>query len=153
MKQILTPETMRLRMADLCARTEQCEYDIRMKLRRAAIAASDADDIIAFLRRERFVDDDRYACAFARDKVRFSAWGPYKVRLALAAKRIPAAVIAKALQSVDQKDYAEALRKTATAKSRSLDLTDRDDRLKLYRHILSRGFESDKAKEAIRALL
>lgn len=137
-----TVEGARLRMADLCARAEHCEYEITEKLRRMQLSSSQIREVLDFLIQERFVDNARYAAAYARDKVRFSAWGRAKIRMYLASKRIPAALIADALNEIDDKDYAEALSRAACFKAKELDLSDYEDRTKLYRHLASRGFES-----------
>lgn len=151
----ITPEAARLRMADLCARSEQCEADIRQKLYRLGLSSGDVQKTIEFLTEEQFIDNARYAQAFARDKCRFSSWGRNKIRMALAAKRISPALILQALDSIEQKDYLEALKRTAVSKARTLDLNGpegRENRVKLFRHILSRGFEADLASKIIKQL-
>lgn len=151
-KRQITPEAMRLRLADLCARSEQCEWDIVIKLKRSGLRPSDCQNIIDFLKRERFIDEERFARAYARDKVKFSGWGPYKVRLGLAAKRISSSAIASAINEVNAKDYQEAAERVAATKAKSLNLNVRDDQLKLYRHLLSRGFSSEITKQVINRL-
>ncbi|MBD5291288.1 MAG: RecX family transcriptional regulator [Bacteroides sp.] len=143
------PEAVMVRLAGLCARSEQCEADIRKKLLAARIQAADAEKIVERLRADGFINDARFAGSYARDKVRFSAWGRNKVRLGLMAKRIPSEIIDEALASVERKDYIEALLRAAAAKARTLDLEDFDDRARLYRHLLSRGFESGLASKAV----
>lgn len=145
-------EKIRLRMADLCARSEQCEYDLRIKLARTRITASECNAIIAFLREGKFIDEQRFAMAFTNDKVRFSAWGRLKIRMALKAKRISDSAIAEAAEAIDADDYTDALMRTARAKASSLDLDDFNDRRRLMRHILSRGFEPSLASKAIKSL-
>lgn len=140
-------------MADLCARSEQCEADIRQKLYRLGLSSADVQSVVEALISGRFIDNARFAKAFARDKCRFSAWGRNKIRLALMARRISSADISEALDAIDPHDYSEALRRTAAAKARGMDLDgpdNRDNRMKLFRHILSRGFESDLASKAVR---
>lgn len=154
-KQPVSVDAARLRMADLCARSEQCEADIRQKLYRLGLTPPQVQQVIESLIEERFIDNARFACSYARDKCRFSAWGNNKIRLGLHAKRIPADLITAALQSIDRSDYLDALKRTALAKARGLDLNGeqgRENRLKLFRHILSRGFESDLASRAVREL-
>lgn len=151
-KRPLTPEAARLRMADLCARSEQCEHDIRTKLIRLGLASSQIEPIIDFLKENRFIDSLRYAASFARDKCRFSSWGKNKIRVALMVKRLPAADIEAGLREIDGKDYLDALRRVTLSKGRQLDLlgeNSREERLKLYRHILSRGFEPALASKAV----
>ena len=121
-----------------------------MKMLRHAMDHADIEKVLELLETESFLDERRYARAFANDKVRFSGWGKFKICEALKAKRLPLPLIEKALEEVGEEDYLEALRKTARSAAKSLDLSLRENRVKLYRHLLSRGFESDIAAEAVR---
>lgn len=155
-KNDISPEAARLRMADLCARSEQCEADIRQKLYRLGLQASQVQEIVEYLTDNKFIDNARYARSFARDKCRFSAWGRNKIRLGLIAKRISSADISAALESIGEADYRAALKRTAEAKAKTLDLTGPqayENQVKLFRHIISRGFESELASKAVKSLL
>jgi len=151
-KKAATPESARLKMADLCARSEHCEYEIREKLRKQMLPPSEVDKIISFLTERRFIDNARFARSFTNDKVRFSGWGRNKIRQALLLKRIPSSLISEALESIDEEEYMAMSCKAASAKARNLDLEDYNERMKLYRHLLSRGFESSAATRAISAI-
>ncbi len=151
-KKTANPDTLRLKMADLCARSEQCEYEIREKLRKQMLPSSEIEKILSFLIKERFIDNSRYAHSFTNDKVRFSGWGRNKIRQALALRRIPSQMISEALSEIDQEEYNSALFKAANAKAKNLDLEEYDDRARLYRHLLSRGYESSLISDAIRCI-
>ena len=142
MKRKPTSDEMLLRMAGLCAGAEQCVSDIRSKILKQGFSVEDAERMITYLRQNRYLDDTRYARAYAVDKVRFSGWGRMKVRLGLRAKGMDEHVISKALEYIPEGDYTEAIKKVLSAKARTLDLADIKDRQKLYRHMASRGFES-----------
>lgn len=152
MKKPVTKEDALIAMAGLCARSEQCESDVYKKLRVKGLGHSEAMAVIDELKNRNFIDDFRYARSFARDKVRFSAWGRMKIRAALAAKRITSSIISQAFEEIDPLDYSNALKRCASLKARTLNLDDYDDRMKLARHILSRGFESALVNEEIRRL-
>lgn len=154
MKTKKTPsaDAMILRLADLCARSEQCEYDLRAKIGREGLGSADADKIIARLRSDRYIDDRRFARAFTNDKLRFSAWGRYKIKLHLALKKIPSDYIDEALAEIPERDYYEAALRTASQKARTLDLTTKDDNAKLFRHLVSRGFETALAIKICKTL-
>lgn len=133
-------------MQALCARREYCIGDIRRKLSlRPEVDAGTAEEIISSLVKDKFVDELRYASAFASEKSSLSGWGPIKIRRALSAKGLTAEVIDAALSEMD-KDKADAkLEKLLSAKWRSL----RDDpqgKLKLLRHALSRGYLYDEVR-------
>ncbi len=148
----LTKDAALLRMADLCARSEHCSSEIREKLRKLMLPASVADEIIDYLEENRYIDNLRFAKAFARDKVRFSGWGRNKIRMALAVKRISSSEVSEALDELDEDEYLLALAKAAEAKARNLDLADYEERAKLYRHLVARGFESNLISKAIRKI-
>jgi len=148
-KRPVTEEQMKLRLASLCARSEQCEYDIAEKLRRSGLDAEACRRIFATLREGRFVDNARFARSFARYKAEYCGWGRQKIIAGLMAKRIPSSLITKALESLDDDIFDAPLMKAARAKARTLDLTQYTDRMKLMRHLLSRGYTSDEARHAL----
>lgn len=145
MKRPVTKEDMLLKMAGLCARSEQCEFDIAKKLYAKQLSHADIEWVLTELRDRKFLDNARYAAAYALDKVRFAVWGRLKIRAGLAAKRITGTMADEALEQIDEDDYEAAIERAAKAKAASLDLSKREDRIKLYRHLLSRGFESSLA--------
>ena len=76
------------RLMRLCAGRECCRSDIRRKL--AALPPAEAEEVLETLCREGYVDDTRYARAFARDKSALQGWGNLKIKLALQRKGIAA---------------------------------------------------------------
>lgn len=145
------PEAALMRMADLCSRSEQCSADIAAKLTRMGLTAAQSAEVMAKLRTGKFLDDARFARAFCSDKVRFSGWGPLKIKAALFLKRIPAETVREAMEAVGPEPFEEAALKAALAKGRRLDLTVREERVKLLRHLASRGFSAEEARKAATA--
>lgn len=142
-------EEMLSRLADLCARSEQCEYDLREKMFRAGLSSYDTDGVIDYLRRYGFIDDARFAGAFCRDKARFSGWGRRKIRVALMQKRLPDDVIEEALGSIDLNEYARKMLGIARLLSRGVDLDDFNSRQKIFLSLSRRGFESSLIGKAL----
>ncbi|MDE6017874.1 MAG: RecX family transcriptional regulator [Muribaculaceae bacterium] len=153
MKRPLTADEMLVRMAGLCAGAEQCSSDIRNRILKKGFSAVQAEQMITYLRQNKYLDDSRFARAYAVDKVRFSGWGRMKIRMGLRAKGMPDRTIAQALEYIPEQDYAEVLEKVLLAKARSLDLGNVKDRQKLYRHLVSRGFESQLIIAAMRRFM
>lgn len=143
MKQPLTPAAAMERLETLCARSEQCEYDLARKLRGWGLAPGVARQIIEELRSRRYVDDSRFARAWCRDRYRFQRWGRLKIRQSLTARHISTDVISSALAEIDEAEYIDAL--TAVVKAKARQLGDEADtyegRTKLLRHAASRGYE------------
>ena len=101
----ITPDNAFLRLATLCARCEQAEGDLRKKLRDWGIASSDADAIIDRLKQERYLDNERYAHAYCRDKLRFNGWGRIKIAFMLKGKGVEQEFIDAALAQIDEEQY------------------------------------------------
>ena len=135
-----------------CARREYCVSDIRRKaLERLEFDAAAADAVVASLVADGYVDDRRYAAAFARDKSALSGWGPVKIRSALLARGVDRAVVLEALEEIDPERAASRLEKVLETKWRSL----RDDpqgRLKLIRFALSRGYDYEPVRPLVERL-
>ena len=87
-KKLITAEQACLKLMELCSRSEQCEDDLIKKLLKMGISSPSRKEIIDYLKEERYLDNARYAGSFARDKARFSAWGPLRIRASLIAHRI-----------------------------------------------------------------
>lgn len=141
------------RLETLCARSEQCSGDLARKLYAWGISSDDSAKILARLKADKFVDDQRFARAYVRDKLRFSRWGRVKIRLGLAAKRVNREMAAIAIdEEIDKTEYHEIL--IAVLKSRLRTIPDPqsyDGKTRLFRYGLSRGFESAEVSSAIRS--
>lgn len=128
----------------MCAKAEHCEYEMQEKMRRWGIPDDAQARIMARLVADKFVDDERYAEAFVRDKLRFNKWGRRKIDQALWAKRISEDIRQRALDSIADKEYIEILRPLLKQKSRSIRAnSDYEARMKLTKFALSRGFDYD----------
>ena len=79
MKKECTEEEARLKAEAYCAMSEHCSDDVFRKLEQWGAPLAAYDSILGYLRKEKFVDDQRYAIAFVRDKYRFSQWGRIKI--------------------------------------------------------------------------
>lgn len=149
----ITPDNAYLRLATLCARCEQAEGDIRKKLREWGIASSDTDAIISRLKQERYLDNERYARAYCRDKLRFNGWGRIKIAFMLKGKGIEQEFIDAALAQIDEEQYVNILNEALEAKARSLkDKEPQQARASLLRFAASRGFESNLIFPAVSRL-
>lgn len=141
-KQPITPENALSRAAALCSRCEQAEWDIRKKLKDWSIPQDKADAIIDRLIDEKYLDEQRYATAFARDKFRFDGWGRIKIAFTLKNKHISASAIENALATIDEDDYLQSLKNALSAKLRTIKGKDNiHTKAALVRFAASRGYE------------
>ena len=140
----VTEQGAYLQLAALCARSEHCQHDMLEKMRRWGMADEAQARVMERLVRERYVDDERYARAFVRDKIKYNKWGRRKVEQALWQKHIDEDVRQQALDEIDDAEYVSVLKPLLQPKSRSLKASSPYERnQKLVRFALSRGFTYD----------
>lgn len=141
------------RLQKLCSKAEYCRADVyRKALKDLEGDAEAAGKVVEQLVADKYVDDARYASAYAREKTGLQGWGPVKIRFQLRAKGVSEADIASALQDVEPEKAEAKLQKILEAKARTLQ-GDPQFRLKLLKFGLSRGYEYDVVEAAFRRLV
>lgn len=150
MKKEMTEQEAYLQLAALCAQAEHCQQEMRDKMKRWEIDEIVQNRIVARLVKERYIDDERYARAFVKDKIRYNKWGRRKVQQALWQKRIDNDIQQRVLDEIDEKEYLDVLcpllkQKRKTIKAQS----DYELNQKLMRFALSRGFTLDIIRQCI----
>ena len=106
--------------AAICSKKEHCSWEIQEKLVKWEIPEKEIDRIMTFLHQHRFIDDARYAQAYAEDKFRFNHWGKQKIALMLHRKKIDPDLISQVLEALDTDTYQEACLTLLKQKMKSL---------------------------------
>ena len=137
------------RLRRQCSRREYCSADILKKAGDALDGdRNGAKEILDVLVAEKYVDDLRYATAYAREKAMISGWGETKIRYMLSGKGIPRETISKALEEIDETKADQRLERLMAAKAKALK-DDPQARLKLLRFGLGRGYQYDEVATVI----
>jgi len=132
------------RAAALCSSQERNTRYMLRKLSEWDVSEQDAGKIIQKLKDEKFLDDERYASFFVKDKFRFNRWGRIKIRYALRQNGIPEQAIETALNQINQEEYEKVCRELLAQKSAALKETGSyEKKARLLRFASQRGFETD----------
>lgn len=139
----LTIENALSRAAALCAKCEQCSPDIEKKLLNWGLSGNDAGKVITELKRLRFLDDERFAKAYAHDKLHFSGWGKRKIMQGLWVKRLPRDIIDMAFDEFNDDEYKAIAVKVIKSKIPAIKegIESYEGKMKLLRFAVQRGFE------------
>jgi regulatory protein len=128
----------------LCAAREYCISDISTKLQNWGIEAKNIGGIIEKLIKDNFINEERYATGYVKDKFNYNKWGKIKIASQLRAKNIPGEVISGALNSIDNDLYKKTIRDLLSSHRRQVKAKNQYDlKGKLLRYGLSKGFESN----------
>ena len=147
---MMTYEMALQRLSALCASAEHCEYEMTEKMRKWEVEESDCERIMEYLRKAKFVDDERYARAFVKDKIKYNKWGRRKVEQGLWAKHIAENIRQRVLDEVDESQYKSVLTDLLKSKRRSIKAAnDYEMNRKLIKFALSRGFDYSIVRHCI----
>ena len=145
-----TEQEAYLTLAALCAQAEHCQWEMMEKMRRWEVDDAAQARVMERLVKERYVDDERYARAFVKDKVRYNKWGRRKVEQALWQKHIADDIRSRVLDEVDDEEYLSVLRPLLMQKRKSTKAqSDYELNQKLMRFALGRGFTYDIIRQCI----
>jgi regulatory protein len=137
-----TEQEAYLQLAAACAQAEHCEQEMRDKMKRWGMPPEAQNRVVERLTKERYIDNERYARAFVKDKVRYNKWGRRKVQQALWMKRIDDDIQQRVLDEIDDEEYLKVLVPLLKQKRKSIKAAnDYELNQKLVRFALSRGFD------------
>ncbi len=139
-----------LTLAALCAQAEHCQYEMMEKMRRWEMDEESQAHVMERLTKEHYVDDERFARAFVKDKLRYNKWGRRKIEQALWQKHIDESIRQQALDDIDDEEYLSVLQPLLKQKRKTTKATD-DYELnrKLVRFALGRGFTFDIIRQCL----
>ena len=143
-KKQLTKEQALQKLKHYCGYQERCHSEVKEKLYSLGVWKKDQDEIIAALIEEKYLDEERFAIAFAGGRFRLKQWGRVKIKYELKQRQVSEYSIKKALKLIDETDYLKVLQKLATEKYAVL----KDEQYLLRKkktmdYLLGKGFEME----------
>jgi len=126
-----------------CGYQERSHNEVKEKLYGFGLYKNDVEELLSLLIEENYLNEERYAIAFAGGKFRMKQWGRVKIRYELQQKKVSAYCIKKALASIEEADYEKTLQKLASAKLLVLKSEKNIfvKKTKLRNYLLQKGFE------------
>jgi regulatory protein len=115
-KQPLSAEQALQKLKHYCAYQERCHSEVREKLFSLGVRKNERETIITTLIVENYLNEERFAIAYAGGKWRMKRWGRNRIKYALKQKGVSEYNIKKALKQIDDEEYTEVLKKELTEK-------------------------------------
>lgn len=131
-------------MQKYCVLQERCHQEVYHKLRSLHLGHDASNQIIAELISDGFLNEERFAKAFAQGKFRMNKWGKIKIRTAMKHKNVAEKCIELGLAVIGEEEYQNQLKKIITQyiHQRRLDISKFKNIQKIYRYALSKGYEN-----------
>jgi regulatory protein len=152
-KNYLPKELALLKAAKYCAYQERYQQQVRQKLFDLVVEPNDIESIIVYLIEHNYLNEERYAAAYARGKVRIKHWGLQKIKAQLKSFGITDYCIKAAISAIDKEEYYRILsieveRKISKSKLNIAWMKERETKM----YLMGRGFESDLIDEVLKSL-
>jgi len=133
-----------------CAYQERCHSEVKEKLYGLGVWNKHHDEIIAALIEENYLNEERFAIAFAGGKFRIKHWGRVKIKYALKQRQVSEYCIKKALKQIDEEEYREVLNRLAKEKYAAFKSEQHLVRKKkTMTYLIGKGFEVELVSETL----
>ena len=143
------------KLETLCAYQEKCQFDIELKLTDWCFDKEQKDQLISHLISFNFINEERFASSYVSGKFRIKKWGKLKITNHLKQKRISNYSIQKGLKEIDSEAYWNTLELLAKKKRDEIQSKKENDWVKkgkIYRFLISKGYESELINEVLSAI-
>lgn len=146
-----TPLEIRSKLEHYCAYQDRCHQEVTAKLRDYGVTTQESDEIIAHLIAHNFLNEERFACSFARGKHRIKFWGKVRIVNELKFRHITQYNINTALKEISTEEYQNTFH---TLADRLWDSLRTEKGLKKNKkfcdYLLRKGFESPLVYEKLK---
>jgi len=152
-KKLSLPEA-KARIYRYCAYQERCHREVKNKLYELGLRTSEVDELMVTLIQDGFLNEERFAKAYAGGKFRMKHWGKIKIVQGLEQRGISAYCIKAGLKEIDPADYQQTLIQILTEKAEQLDeknLFVKRNKVALY--AIQKGFEPDLVWPLLKELI
>ena len=149
-KKYLTKEQALQKLKHYCTYQERCHSEVKEKLYSLGVWKNEQGEITATLIEEGYLNEERFAIAFASGRFKIKHWGRVKIKYELKQKQVSEYSIKKALKQIDEEEYLRVLNKLAKEKYASL----KSDQYlirkkKTMDYLMGKGFEMDLVRGAV----
>lgn len=149
-KKQLTKEQALQKLKHYCAYQERCHSEVKEKLYSFGVWKKDHDEITATLIEENYLNEERFAIAFAGGKFRIKHWGRVKIKYELKQKQVSDYCIKRALKQIDEDEYIKTLAKLAKEKYAALKSEQYLVRKKkTMDYLIGKGFEGELVRRVL----
>lgn len=141
-KKLYTFEEIKQKLANYCVYQDRCHAEVEQKMREFVLIPEAKEEILLYLMRENYLNEERFTRSYIRGKFYLKNWGKIKIKMHLKQKGINDKLISSCFDEIDENDYLKILRKVYENYNAKLKgLNDHQKKLKTVKYLISRGFE------------
>lgn len=141
------------RAARYCSTAERSAAEVLLKLKAWGMNEQEAEEALAFLVEQKYLDEKRYASMFVKDKLNINKWGRVKIAFLLRQKKLSSETIENALGEIDPDTYEIILDELLAKKIQSSgNMKIASSRAKVFRFAAQRGFTTEEIYDSLKRI-
>lgn len=130
------------KMVNYCVYQDRCHQEVEQKMRDYLIIPEAKEEILLFLMKENYLNEERFARSYIRGKFYMKSWGRNKIKNHLKFKGISEKLINSCFDEIDEQDYEKVLTKIYFGYyEKQVGIKDYQKKSKTINYLLGRGFE------------
>lgn len=152
--QNLSPQEVLAKIQRYCAYQERSHQEVKRKLFDYGLRSDEVDELLTRLITDGFLNEERFAKAFAGGKFRIKKWGRLKIEHELEHRGLTKNCIVRGINEIDAADYTKTLRALIAKRAKQTD--ERNlfrKRNKVARFVIAKGYEPELVWEVVKELL
>ena len=139
------------KIGQFCAYQERNHKEVKEKLYSYGLYKDQVEELMSKLIQENFLNEERYAIAYAGGKFRAKDWGKNKIKYGLKQHQVSDYCIKKALKTIDDEEYVKTLQKLYAAKEKTLKSEKNIfiKKRKIQQYLMQKGYETSLVNELV----
>ncbi|MDR3026300.1 regulatory protein RecX [Chryseobacterium sp.] len=144
-KKSYTFEEIKQKLVNYCVYQDRCHAEVEQKMREFLLIDEAKEEIILFLLKENYLNEERFTRSYIRGKFYIKHWGKNKIKMNLKQKQISERLITSCFDEIDDSDYEKTIRKIFEGYySKQSGLKEYQKKTKTIKYLMSKGFEYEK---------
>ncbi len=132
-------------MVNYCVYQDRCHQEVEQKMRDFLLIPEAKDEIILYLIKENYLNEERFTRSYIRGKFYIKSWGRNKIKNQLKFKGISEKLINSCFDEIDEKDYERTLIKIYEDYfGKQKGLKEYQRKSKAIKYLMGRGFEYEE---------
>ncbi|WP_373995766.1 regulatory protein RecX [Chryseobacterium sp. ON_d1] len=144
-KKSYTFDEIKQKLVNYCVYQDRCHAEVEQKMREFMLIDEAKEEIILYLLKENYLNEERFTRSYIRGKFYIKHWGKTKIKMNLKQKQISEKLINSCFDEIDDSDYEKTIRKIFEEYySKQKGLKEYQKKTKTIKYLMGKGFEYEK---------
>lgn len=144
-KKSYTFDEIKQKLVNYCVYQDRCHAEVEQKMREFLLIDEAKEEIILFLLKENYLNEERFTRSYIRGKFYIKHWGKNKIKINLKQKQISEKLINSCFDEIDDADYEKTIKKIYdNYYTKQTGLKEYQKKTKTIKYLIGKGFEYEK---------